>query len=90
MYLEFFVGTGLIGGVIFLWFLWRALKTLGQTWQTLGPEKLKLFVGLAMALSAFFLHGLVDSFFEFTPTYLMIWTTVGPSISLKYLNKDSP
>jgi hypothetical protein len=77
MYIEFFVDVGIIGGVLFLWLVWRVVTTLWRTWQRLSPGGLPVFLGVAGAVTAFLLHGLVDYFFEFTPTYLMIWITLG-------------
>lgn len=76
-YIEFFVDVGIIGGLLFLWLLWRVLKSLYQSWRTVDTADLPLFLGIAGALTAILLHGMVDYFFEFTSTYLMIWVTLG-------------
>lgn len=85
MYIEFFVDAGLIGGVLFLWLLWRVLVTLRGAWQSLAATTagaanlawLPVLLGIVAAVTAFLLHGFVDYFFEFTSTYLMIWMTLG-------------
>jgi hypothetical protein len=42
-----------------------------------GAEVSLLRVGVALAVTAFFVHGLVDYFFEFTPTYAIFWLSLG-------------
>jgi hypothetical protein len=34
-------------------------------------------VGIAIALAAFLVHGLLDSFLAFTPTALLFWMLLG-------------
>jgi hypothetical protein len=76
LYLEWLAGTGGLGLLAFVWLngliLWRA-------WQGLRPQpgrsrqaviwRLAVFAGLM----AWFVHGLLDSFYEFTPTYTAFW-----------------
>ncbi|HEX8967400.1 MAG TPA: O-antigen ligase family protein, partial [Chloroflexota bacterium] len=40
-------------------------------------------VGLAAAMAAFLIHGLLDYFLEFTPTYLLFWLVAGLAIALE-------
>ncbi|MFQ5854597.1 MAG: O-antigen ligase family protein [Anaerolineae bacterium] len=86
MYVEFFVDMGLVGGVLFLWLLWRVLSTLRQGWRRVGLVGLPVFMGVAAAVAAFLLHGVVDYFFEFTSTYLMIWITLGIAVASRRLH----
>jgi hypothetical protein len=41
-----------------------------------------LALGLSIALLSFFIHGLVDYFMEFTPTYSLFWLSAGLLIGL--------
>ena len=54
MYLEMLAGSGLIGGVAFLWLLWRAAAVFLSS-AVLEP-------GIAAAGLAIAIHGVVDSF----------------------------
>ncbi len=89
MYIEFFVDLGLIGGGLFLWLLWRVLTTLRVTWRRTDLTSLPLFLGIVAATAAFLLHGFVDYFFEFTPTYLIIWMTLGLATALEIRSKHA-
>lgn len=101
MYIEFFVDTGIVGGLLFLWLVWRVLATLRRAWQQLAPRFagqaaeeqgttwLPMYLGVAAAVTAFLLHGFVDYFFEFTSTYLMIWMTLGLATALERQENDA-
>ena len=82
MYLEFFATTGLVGGGLFLWFIWRVISILGAQWRKMGEAELSLFLGISAATAAFLIHGLFDHFLAFTPTYVMIWVILGLVASL--------
>lgn len=86
MYIEFFVDTGLIGGVLFLWLIWRVLTTLYRTLARISDNWLAILAGVAAAVLGFLIHGVVDYFFEFTPTYLMIWFVLGLTVALARLS----
>jgi hypothetical protein len=71
-YIEVLTNTGLVGAVSLLWFM----VMLGRA----GLKQLKsdlFLVGCYVALLTFFAHGLLDYFFEFTPTYGLFWLLVG-------------
>jgi hypothetical protein len=62
-----------------------ALIAIGRRqWRALQPTDRLLVSGLGAALLAFFLHGVVDYFMEFTPTYGLFWLIAG-LYSLSYL-----
>ncbi|MFQ5929410.1 MAG: O-antigen ligase family protein [Acidobacteriota bacterium] len=82
MYLEFFVGTGLVGGILFLWLSIGVLRTLMQIWPKIADRDLPLFLGIGPAVLAVAVHGLFDYFLGFTSTYIMIWTTWGAAGAL--------
>ncbi len=72
LYLEFFVSAGLLGGILFLWFVWRAGR-LALDAAAAGS----LLLGPALAVLAVLLHGCFDYFLQFTPTYGMIFAAFG-------------
>lgn len=82
MYVEIAAGGGLIAGLAFLWFCWRAAAcSLGLVRAPLGspPGREAVAAGSAAALAAVALHGLVDAFVSFTPVYVLIAVTLGLS-----------
>jgi hypothetical protein len=87
-YVEFFACTGLLGGLAFLWVSWRALTTLAKSLWGSPAGDLPLLAGVAAAQLAFFGHGLSDYFLGFTPTYLMIWLTLGLSFALAQIERN--
>ena len=82
MYLELFVGAGILGGLLFLWLLWRAALPLARSLRAAGGRHFVASLGAAAALAAVLIHGLVDSFLTFTPTYVLIWITLGLAVRL--------
>jgi hypothetical protein len=90
MYIEMLAGTGLVGGVAFLWLVGRAAlmlaaATSGADTQvrryasrrvgTSRPDPIAM--GIAAAGVAIGLHALVDSFLSFAPTYVTFAMTLG-------------
>ncbi|MDA2926299.1 O-antigen ligase family protein [Acidobacteria bacterium AH-259-G07] len=89
MYLQFFVGTGILGGILFLWLCIRILGTLKQAWQQVEDRDFPFFLGVAAAVLATAVHGLFDYFLGFTSTYIMIWITWGAAGALfSYLKQE--
>lgn len=82
MYLELFVGAGILGGLLFLWLLWRAALPLARALRAADGRHYVASLGAAAALAAVLIHGLVDSFLTFTPTYVLIWITLGLAVRL--------
>jgi hypothetical protein len=71
-YIEVLTNTGLVGAASLLLFM----VMLGRAaLKQLKPDL--LLVGCYVALLTFFAHGLLDYFFEFTPTYGLFWLLVG-------------
>lgn len=78
LYVETLADMGLIGVAA----LGLLIITLGVTarhaWRHARDSfEHVLIVGLTIALAAFFAHGAVDYFFEFTPTYGLWWLLMG-------------
>ena len=79
MYLEVLAGGGLAGGLAFGWLLWRAAGVLRPG---LGaPAAGALATGVAAAPLAVALHGLVDSFLSFGPTYVLFALMLGFAVA---------
>jgi hypothetical protein len=77
MYLEVLAGCGLIGGLAFAWLLWRSGRTvLTAVGRAVHRHDAMAAAGIAAACAAIALHGLLDSFLSFTPTYALIAITL--------------
>ena len=80
MYLEVLVGCGLVGAVPLAWLLWRIARNVAANARTAANEAaMAPAIGIAAAIIAIAVHGLVDSFVAFTPTYVLIALTLGLS-----------
>ena len=49
-----------------------------------APATRVLALGVAAALATYLLHGLLDYFFEFTPTYALFWLLAGMLVALAH------
>jgi hypothetical protein len=78
MYIEVLVGSGLLGALAFAWLLWRlgVAAVSAVRMPTLGRWSPPI-LGVAAAVVAIALHGFVDCFVGFTPTYVTIALTLG-------------
>jgi hypothetical protein len=78
MYLEVLAGTGILGGLAFVWLAWRVsgriLTLCLRGDRTLGA-------GVAAAAVAIAAHGIVDAFLGFTATYILIAITLGLTVA---------
>jgi O-antigen ligase len=81
MYIEMMVGGGLLGGLAFLWLMWRAAGCLVAATRLGARAQLMCAVGVAAAGAAVLIHGTVDSFLSFTPTYVLISLTLGFAVA---------
>jgi hypothetical protein len=78
MYIEILVGSGLVGGLAFGWLLWSTARRLASRVREAATDRsLIADVGVALAVVAIGVHGAVDSFLGFTPTYTLIGLTLG-------------
>lgn len=77
MYLEMLVGGGILGGLAFMWLVWRAASLFRRHLGTVEPHEAMAAAGILAAGVAIAVHGLFDSFLSFTPTYVLISITVG-------------
>lgn len=81
MYLELLVSGGLVGGLAGLWLLTELFRLVARAIAR-GDRERWIAAGAVCALVAFLVHGLVDSFLTFTPSYVMLAVTVGLLVAL--------
>lgn len=81
MYLELLVSGGLVGGLACLWLLTELFRLVARAIAR-GDRERWIAAGAVCALVAFLVHGLVDSFLTFTPSYVMLAVTVGLLVAL--------
>jgi O-Antigen ligase len=73
LYFETLADLGLAGIAALTAIAFALVRCLRQLWET------RCVAGLACAVAAFtfFVHGLLDYFFEFTPLFGLFWVTLG-------------
>jgi O-antigen ligase len=77
MYLELIVGAGLMGALACGWLFWRIATVVGAAVRTATVSThMTASIGVAAAVVAIGVHGLLDSFLSFTPTYVLIALTL--------------
>jgi hypothetical protein len=81
MYIEMLAGGGLTGGFLFLWLMWRTAERLVAALRLGVHPRAGYAAGVAAAGIAVLLHGTVDSFLSFTPTYVLISMTLGFAVA---------
>ena len=81
MYIEMAVGGGLLGGVGFLWLVWRAAGRCAAAVTVAAASERSWAIGIAAAGLAVLIHGFVDSFLSFTPIYIVISITLGLAVA---------
>ena len=77
MYLEALVGMGVVGLAAVLWLLVATFRAIWRLWLRTPDAAVPLFGAAAAACAAIAVHGLVDSFITFTPTYVIFALTAG-------------
>jgi O-antigen ligase len=82
-YVEVLATTGFIGLIAGMFIVVAVVILLRQHWRGLTTRSARvLALGLSVVLLTFFMHGLVDYFMEFTPTYGLFWLIAGLLIGL--------
>lgn len=83
LYLEWLADTGFIGFATFVWLsimlfiaLIRGLRAASN------PPHALLILGCLASITLWFVHGLFDAFYEFTPTYHAFWLVVGLGLAI--------
>jgi O-antigen ligase len=83
LYLELLADTGVLGAIAFALVVAPAVVGLVRALRHPPPLIQALWVaGLSASLLAYFVHGLLDYFLEFTPVYLLFWLIVGASMAV--------
>ena len=81
-YVELFATTGVSGVMSWLLIPVALMVIARRQWGRLAPGGRILALGLSVGLLAFFVHGTVDYFMEFTPAYGLFWLIAGLLVSL--------
>jgi hypothetical protein len=80
---EVLATTGVIGLIAGTLFVIAVAILVRQNWRALTDRSTHaLALGLSIALLTFLIHGFVDYFMEFTPTYSLFWLIAGLLIGL--------
>lgn len=66
---------------MFLWLMWRTAERLVAAIRLGARPRAACAAGVAAAGIAVLLHGTVDSFLSFTPTYVLISMTLGFAVA---------
>jgi O-antigen ligase len=78
LYLELLADLGVLGSAAFALMLLRPIVGLVRGLRSpLTVVQGLWLAGLGASLLAFFVHGTLDYFLEFTPVYLLFWLIVG-------------
>lgn len=78
MYIEILVGSGAVGALALGWLLWATGRRLASRVREAAADRsLIADIGVVLAVVAIGVHGAVDSFLGFTPTYTLIAVTLG-------------
>ncbi len=78
VYLELLSGSGLLGLLSFLWLLWEfGRSAVSKLSRTASPSDWAIGWFGSAYIIGFVLHGFVDYFLKFTPTFLLFWLTLG-------------
>jgi hypothetical protein len=72
LYLEILADLGVLGLAAFAWAVVGPLVNLARDWKTC-----LMSLGIGLAIGAFLLHGLLDSFLAFTPIAMLLWLLLG-------------
>ncbi len=88
LFVEVFVTTGLLGGIVFLALIISILRMQVRCLRRCGDGDAAFSVAAALfgTTAVFLAHGMVDCFIAFTPIYLLFWTIVGMSARLAYVH----
>jgi len=81
MYLEMFVGGGIVMGAAFVWLAWRAAASFARLAGAAAPQDQAAGLGIAAAGLAIALHAAVDSFLSFAPIYVLFSLTLGYAVA---------
>ena len=81
MYLEMLADGGLLVAAAFAWLLWRSASCAIAIARRSPSAGGAMALGIAAALLAIAVHGSVDSFLSFAPTYVLFSLTLGYAVA---------
>jgi O-antigen ligase len=84
VYFEWLADTGLVALGVFVWLSWRLLRRSFSDLELFHRQLSSIWVwrvGLAASLTAWFLHGFFDYFYEPLPTNLAFWLVAGLALA---------
>jgi hypothetical protein len=77
LFVEILVTLGAVGIVAFTTLTIALAAAWRRGWRSADTDGRLLIVGFGLALATFYVHGLLDYFLEFTPTYALFWMLAG-------------
>jgi hypothetical protein len=81
MYLEALAGGGIVGFGALLWLMAASGRALIRRWRDASAGVAPAAIALCAAWFVIAMHGMVDSFLSFTPTYALFAITAGLAFS---------
>lgn len=89
LYIELLADTGMVGFLAFAWLAWRIMsRSADGLWKQRVGALWAWRVAALASLTTWFVHGLLDYFFEFTPTYIAFWMIAGLALGLAQLQDN--
>jgi hypothetical protein len=86
LYLELLADVGVVGALAFAALVaLPSVSLLRGLRSPTSPRQALWLAGFAASLLAYFVHGGLDSFLEFTPVYLLFWVVLGLSMAASEL-----
>jgi O-antigen ligase/polysaccharide polymerase Wzy-like membrane protein/Ig-like domain-containing protein len=82
LYLEWLADIGVPGFILFLIFSFVMFRNILPTSNDSDNQQL-ILLALIASLAAWYIHGLFDYFFEFTPTYVVFWLILGLALRVR-------
>jgi len=83
LYLEWLADTGLPGFLLFLIFSYVMFRSVLPSRYDRSNEQKLILLALVASLAIWYIHGLFDYFFEFTPTYVVFWLILGFALRVR-------
>ncbi len=80
-YIEVLATLGIAGLAAFVWLIVALARTARRAGSL--PANRVLVFGLGAGLAAYLVHGTLDYFLEFTPTYALLWLLAGALVGLE-------